>query len=128
MNNLAIHRIERTALLHCVRHRGRELYHAPSAGMVEGRRHQGACHASQGIVGAPQPPGSLDAAFFIPTLIVPTLLVTHVLIFWQLLRSKTPPRSGSLNVRLSINPMLLQVLRFSKPSDTSRDDCINGER
>jgi len=36
MNNLAIHRIERTALLHCVRHRGRELQHAPSAGMVEG--------------------------------------------------------------------------------------------
>jgi len=33
-----------------------------------------------------------------------------------------------MNVRLSINPMLLQVLRFSKPPDTSRDDCINGER
>ena len=44
----------------------------------------------QGIVGAPQPPGSLGAAFFIPTLIVPPLLVTHALIFWQLLRSETP--------------------------------------
>src|SRR5215467_535914 len=40
----------------------------------------------QGIVGAPQAPGSLGAAFFIPTLIVPPLLVTHALIFWQLLR------------------------------------------
>jgi hypothetical protein len=44
----------------------------------------------QGIVGAPQPPGSLGAAFFIPTLIVPPLLVTHALIFRQLLRGKAP--------------------------------------
>jgi len=49
----------------------------------------------QGIVGAPQPPGSLGAAFFIPTLIVPPLLVTHVLIFWQLVRSKTPQRAAT---------------------------------
>jgi hypothetical protein len=42
----------------------------------------------QGIVGAPQPPGSLGAAFFIPTLIVPPLLVTHALMFRQLLRGK----------------------------------------
>jgi hypothetical protein len=46
----------------------------------------------QGIVGAPQPPGSLGAAFFIPTLIVPPLLVTHVLIFRQLLRGTAPER------------------------------------
>ena len=46
----------------------------------------------QGIFGAPQPPGSLGAAFFIPTLIVPPLLVTHALIFWQLLRGKASLR------------------------------------
>jgi len=46
----------------------------------------------QGVVGVGLPPGALGAAFFIPTLIVPPLLVTHVLIFWQLLRSKTPQR------------------------------------
>jgi hypothetical protein len=44
----------------------------------------------QGIFGAPQPPGSLGAAFFIPTLIVPPLLVTHALIFRQLLRGSAP--------------------------------------
>jgi hypothetical protein len=44
----------------------------------------------QGVVGAPQPSGSLGAAFFIPTLIVPPLLVTHALIFRQLLRRKAP--------------------------------------
>jgi hypothetical protein len=33
-------------------------------------------------------PGTLGAAFYIPTLVVPALLVTHVLIFWQLLRPK----------------------------------------
>lgn len=44
----------------------------------------------QGIFGAPLPPGSLGAAFFIPTLIVPPLLVTHALIFWQLLRDRAP--------------------------------------
>src|SRR5262245_39480023 len=42
----------------------------------------------QGIVGVGLPPGSLGAAFFIPTLIVPPLLVTHALIFQRLLRSK----------------------------------------
>ena len=46
----------------------------------------------QGIVGAPSPSGSLGAAFFIPTLIVPPLLVTHALIFWQLLRGKASLR------------------------------------
>jgi len=33
-------------------------------------------------------PGSLGAAFFIPTVVVPALLVTHGLIFWLLLRPK----------------------------------------
>jgi hypothetical protein len=33
-------------------------------------------------------PGSLGASFFIPTLVVPPLLVTHGLIFWLLLRSR----------------------------------------
>ena len=33
-------------------------------------------------------PGALGAAFFIPTAVVPPLLVTHGLIFWLLLRSK----------------------------------------
>jgi hypothetical protein len=34
-------------------------------------------------------PGALGAAFFIPTAVVPPLLVTHGLIFWLLLRSKS---------------------------------------
>ena len=34
------------------------------------------------------PPGALGAAFYIPTLIVPPLLVTHALILWLLLRAK----------------------------------------
>jgi hypothetical protein len=33
-------------------------------------------------------PGALGAAFFIPTLVVPPLLITHGLIFWLLLRSR----------------------------------------
>jgi len=33
-------------------------------------------------------PGALGAAFFIPTLVVPPLLVTHGLIFWLSLRSR----------------------------------------
>jgi hypothetical protein len=33
-------------------------------------------------------PGSLGAAFFIPTVVVPPLLITHGLIFWLLLRSR----------------------------------------
>lgn len=34
----------------------------------------------------PKGPGILGAAFFIPTVVVPALLITHGLIFWQLLR------------------------------------------
>jgi hypothetical protein len=33
-------------------------------------------------------PGALGAAFFIPTLVMPPLLITHGLIFWLLLRSR----------------------------------------
>lgn len=40
----------------------------------------------QGQIGVGIGPGSLGAAFYIPTVIVPPLLVTHALIFWILLR------------------------------------------
>ncbi len=40
----------------------------------------------QGLIGVGVEPGMLGAAFFIPTVIVPFLLVTHVLIFMLLLR------------------------------------------
>ena len=39
-----------------------------------------------GEIGVRIGPGSLGAAFYIPTVIVPPLLVTHGLIFWLLLR------------------------------------------
>jgi hypothetical protein len=40
----------------------------------------------QGEIGVGVGPGSLGAAFFIPTLVVPPLLITHGLMFWLLLR------------------------------------------
>ena len=40
----------------------------------------------QGQIGVRIGPGTLGAAFFIPTVVVPPLLVTHGLIFWLLLR------------------------------------------
>src|SRR5262245_9282075 len=40
----------------------------------------------QGQIGVGIDPGSLGAAFFIPTVVVPALLVTHGLVFWVLLR------------------------------------------
>ena len=40
----------------------------------------------QGVVGINLPPGSLGATFYIPTLIVPPLLVTHLAMFRLLLR------------------------------------------
>ena len=50
----------------------------------------------QGIMGAKIDPGMLGAAFYIPTTIVPPLLVTHALIFWILLRtSKTTQRQAA---------------------------------
>jgi len=42
----------------------------------------------QGQIGVGVGPGSLGAAFFIVTVVVPGLLVTHGLIFWLLLRPK----------------------------------------
>jgi hypothetical protein len=42
----------------------------------------------QGQIGIGIGPGSLGAAFFIPTVVVPALLVTHGLIFWLLLRPR----------------------------------------
>ena len=40
----------------------------------------------QGEIGVRVDPGSLGAGFYIPTVLVPPLLVTHALIFWRLLR------------------------------------------
>lgn len=42
----------------------------------------------QGQIGVHIGPGSLGAAFYIPTVVVPALLVTHGLIFWLLLRKQ----------------------------------------
>ena len=42
----------------------------------------------EGQIGVGIDPGSLGAAFFIPTVVVPLLLVMHGLIFWLLLRPK----------------------------------------
>src|SRR5262245_17678141 len=39
-------------------------------------------------------PGSLGAAFFIPTVVVPLFLVTHGIIFWLLLRPEHDRGSG----------------------------------
>lgn len=49
----------------------------------------------QGLFGVGINPGSLGAAYFIPTVVVPPLLVTHGLMFWLLLRkpSSAPSRS-----------------------------------
>src|SRR5215813_536711 len=41
----------------------------------------------QGLIGAGFDPATLGAAFYIPTLVVPPLLVTHAMIFWLLLRA-----------------------------------------
>jgi hypothetical protein len=42
----------------------------------------------EGQIGVGIDPGSFGATFFIPTVVVPMLLVTHGLIFWLLLRPK----------------------------------------
>lgn len=49
----------------------------------------------QGQVGVHIGPGSLGAAYFIPILIVPPLLVLHGLIFWLLLRPKQSTSAAS---------------------------------
>jgi len=41
-----------------------------------------------GQIGVRISPGSLGAAFYIPTVLVPPLLITHGLIFWILLRPR----------------------------------------
>src|SRR5262249_12041161 len=41
----------------------------------------------QGMIGAGIDPATLGAAFYIPTLVVPPLLITHAMIFWLLLRA-----------------------------------------
>ena len=41
----------------------------------------------QGVIGVGLPPGALGSAFYIPTVIVPPLLVTHLMMFRLLLRS-----------------------------------------
>jgi len=40
------------------------------------------------VIGVGIVPGSLGALFFIPTVFVPLLLITHGLIFWLLLRGR----------------------------------------
>jgi hypothetical protein len=42
----------------------------------------------QGLFGVGLDPRALGAAFFIPTAVVPPLLITHALIFWLLVRPK----------------------------------------
>ena len=42
----------------------------------------------EGQIGVGISPGSLGAAFYIPTVVVPALLVLHGLIFWLLLRPR----------------------------------------
>ncbi len=49
----------------------------------------------QGLVGVGVEPGQLGAAFFIPTVIVPFLLVTHVLVFILLMRPSRSARAGA---------------------------------
>jgi hypothetical protein len=47
----------------------------------------------QGVLGVGIMPGSLGAAFFLPTALVPPLVITHGLIFWLLLRARQPVRT-----------------------------------
>ena len=42
----------------------------------------------QGLFGVQLNPGALGATFFIPTAVVPPLLITHGLIFWLLVRPR----------------------------------------
>jgi len=46
----------------------------------------------QGLLGVRIDPASLGAAYFIPTVVVPPLLVTHGLMFWLLLRKPSSTR------------------------------------
>src|SRR5262249_4476784 len=46
----------------------------------------------QALLGVRMDPASLGAAYFIPTVVVPPLLVTHGLMFWLLLREPSNTR------------------------------------
>jgi hypothetical protein len=48
----------------------------------------------QGRIGVGVEPGDLGAAYFIPTVVVPLLLVTHFLAFRLLLRRESPARAA----------------------------------
>jgi hypothetical protein len=48
------------------------------------------------LIGVGLPPGVLGAAFYIPTVIVPPLLVTHFLMFRLLLRADGIGETSSL--------------------------------
>lgn len=50
----------------------------------------------QGLIGVGLAPGVLGAAFYIPTMIVPPLLVTHFLMFRLLLRAEGLDETSSL--------------------------------
>lgn len=43
----------------------------------------------QGLIGVGVEPGQLGATFFVPTVVVPLLLITHGLVFRLLLRGDT---------------------------------------
>lgn len=55
----------------------------------------------QGEIGVRIEPGSLGAAYFIPTVVVPALLILHGLIFWLLLRKSQKAQSPSADSSLS---------------------------
>jgi len=48
----------------------------------------------QGVIGVGLEPGQLGAAYFIPTVVVPLLLITHGLVFWLLLRGGGATAAG----------------------------------
>lgn len=48
----------------------------------------------QGQISARIEPGQLGAAYFVPTVLVPLLLITHGLAFWMLLRPRSAPAVG----------------------------------
>ena len=55
----------------------------------------------QGVIGVGLPPGALGSAFYIPTVIVPPLLVTHLMMFRLMLRSEG--RIGTTSVSSGVS-------------------------
>ena len=51
----------------------------------------------QGVIGVGLPPGAMGSAVFIPTLFVPCLLITHLMMFRLLLRSEGSIRATSVS-------------------------------